>query len=348
MKVGVMLDSNVGPAGRPAPSREEVHAFHRRFLDCGRMLDGTAVDGVFVAERHGRTDCLSPAPLEQLAALAGATSRLRLGTYVLMPPLYPPLALLERLAVVDHLSGGRLVCGFGAGYHPGYAVVNGATMANRGAAFDAFLDEMERGWQQGGIWVDGQYVHLVPPAQRPRPPVWIGGTSAPAARRAARHGDAFAIGFTDRRVHGLIEEYRAACAERGRTPRLALIQSAWVHTGVDPRRECLTYLGATLAAEMALYQRHGQVRASGEITADRMLPYMYVGEPDEVVEHVRADVARFGVDEVILRVHVGIPPPEAVAGCLELIVDRIAPELNGRTDAAVGTESARHTDGGLR
>lgn len=327
MRVGVMLDTNVGAVGRAAPSRQEVTSFHRWSVDCGRMLDGTAVDGVFVAERHGRTDCFSPAPLEQLAALAGVTSRLRLGTYVLMPPLYPPLGLLERLAVVDHLSGGRLVCGFGAGYHPGYATVHGTTMAGRGTALDRFLDLLHHGWAHGSVRVDGQEVYLVPPAQHPRPPVWIGGISAAAVRRAARYGDAFAIGFTDRGVHDVIGGYRAACAERGTRPRLVLIQSAWVRAGVDARAECLSYLVPTLGPEMTLYQRHGQVRADGDITAERMLPYLYVGDPDEVVAHVRADVTRFGVDEVVLRVHIGVPPRDAVADCLGLIAERVAPAL---------------------
>lgn len=329
MKVGVMLDSNVGPVDRPAPTRTEITAHHRWFLECARMLDGTAVDGLYVAERHGRTDCFAPSPLDQLAALAGATSTVRLGTYVLMPPLHAPLALLERLAVIDHLSDGRLVCGVGAGFHPEYFAVHERPMSRRGAELDRLLGMLDS-WATGSVPVDGESHYVLPPKQQPRPPLWVGGTSTAAVRRAARFGDAFGIGFTDASLGALLDRYREECAAAGRRPRLVLIQSAWVRADGDAARaEVVDELGPTFGAEMTLYQSHGQVRARGEITAERMLPYLYAGDADEVVGRIARDVDRWGVDEVILRVHIGVPPREAVADCLERIATRVAPALAG-------------------
>ncbi len=322
-----MLDSNVGAVGRAAPERAEITAFHRWFLECARRLDGTAVDGLYVAERHGRTDCLSPAPLEQLAALAAVTSRCRIGSYVMMPPLYPAAALLERLAVIDHLSGGRLVWGVGAGFHPEYFALHERAMAGRGAELDRLLGLLD-GWAAGRVTTDATAHYVLPPMQQPRPPVWVGGTSRAAVRRAARFGDAFAIGFTDARVGELIEGYRRECAAVGRTPRLVLIQSAWVRDDDEQaRREMVRELGPTLGPEMALYQEHGQVRARGEIDVERMLPYMYVGTPDTVLDRVRRDAERWGIDELVLRVHIGIPPHDAVADCLDTLATRVVPHL---------------------
>jgi alkanesulfonate monooxygenase SsuD/methylene tetrahydromethanopterin reductase-like flavin-dependent oxidoreductase (luciferase family) len=157
--------------------------------------------------------------------------------------------------------------------------------------------------------------------------VWIGGTSDAAVRRAAQLGDAFAIGFTDRNADALVDTYRAECAKVGRTPRVVLIQSAWVREDVDAGEEVLRYLGPTLGPEMTLYQSHGQLRAAGEITVSRMLPYMYVGTSEEVVAKVRRDAARWDVEEVVLRVHIGIPPEDVVTECLRTISDVVAPEL---------------------
>lgn len=327
MRVGVMLDSNVGPVGRPAPTRAEITGFNQWFLECARMLDGTAVDGLYVAERHGRTDCLAPSPLDQLAALAGATHSARLGTYVLMPPLYPPLALLERLAVIDHLSNGRLVCGFGAGFHPEYFAVHERPMSSRGASLDQLLALMER-WPTGSIAVDGETHYVLPPMQQPRPPLWIGGTSRAAVRRAARYGDAFGIGFTDSTVGGLLQRYQQECARVERRPRLVLIQSAWVRDDGDAARaEAVSELGSTLGPEMRLYQEHGQLKARGDITVERMLPYMHVGDPAEVVERIQRDAAQWQIDELILRVHIGIPPRDAVTDCLDRIATHVVPGL---------------------
>lgn len=327
MRVSVMLDTNVGAIGRPSPTRGELTGYHSWFLECARLLDDTAVSGVFVAERHGRTDCYSPAPLEQLAALAAVTSTLRVGTYVLMPPLYPPLALLERLAVVDHLSGGRLVCGFGVGFHPTYFTVHEAARSERGRRMDTFLELLDRAWSGRRITVDDEEIYVLPPAQEPRPPVWIGGTSSPSVHRAARFGEAFAIGFTDRRVEHLIDEYRDACREQNREPSMVSIQSAWIRTGIDVEGEAVELFDGTLGPEMTMYQDHGQLRAAGEIDVERMMPYMYVGDPDTVVERVRRDVQRWDLDEIILRVHIGVAPRPAVQDCLELIADQIAPAL---------------------
>lgn len=331
MRVGVMLDTNVGAVGRAAPDRAEIAEFHRWFLDCARRLDGTAVDGLFVAERHGRTDCLSPAPLEQLAALAAATEHCRLGSYVMMPPLYPAAALLERLAVIDYFSGGRLVWGVGAGFHPEYFAVHERPMRGRGGELDRLLAQLDE-WAAGRFTSDGTEHYVLPPLQQPRPPVWVGGTSPAAVRRAARYGDAFAIGFTDAKVGELVEGYRRECAAVGRTPRLALIQSAWVRDdGEQAREEVVRELGPTFGPEMALYQEHGQVRARGEIDVERMLPYMYVGTPAEVCDRVRSDAQRWGIDDVVLRVHIGIPPRDAVTDCLDSLATHVVPQLAGPT-----------------
>ena len=327
MRIGVMLDTNVGPVGREQPSREEVTDFHSWFLSCGRMLDGTAVAGLFVPERHGRTDCFSPAPLDLLAALAGVTQEIDLGTYVIMPPLYPPLALLERLAVVDHLSEGRLICGVGVGFHPLYFDVHDKPAKGRGESLDRWLDLLEEGWTGGYTKTGKGEIYVLRPAQRPRPPIWIGGTSEKAVLRAARRGDAFCIGFADQRVSGLIETYRQECERVGRENRLVLLQSAWVRDEIDARAEAVEELGETLEPEMALYSEHGQLRAAGPITIERMLPYMYIGDSDEVIRRIRKDADRWGIDYVILRVHIGIPPKDAVTECLELISQKIAPAL---------------------
>ncbi len=327
MKIGIMLDTNVGPIGRPAPTRQDVADYHQWFLECGRALDDTAVTGLFLPERHGRTDCFSPAPLELIAALAGVTTTPQLGTYVLMPPLYPPIALLERLAVLDHLSNGRLVIGVGAGFHPGYFAVHDRPMSGRGAALDHFLDLMDQGWSTGTVTHQGEDHYLLPPRQDPRPQLWVGGASEPAVRRAARRGDAFGIGFTDQRIGRLLDVYHAECEQVGREPRRILIQSAWVREEGDPEREVLEHLGETLGPEMTLYQEHGQLEAGGTITAERMLPYMYVGGVDQTAERLARDAERFGVDEVVLRVHIGIPPREAVRACLDHIAHDLAPAL---------------------
>jgi alkanesulfonate monooxygenase SsuD/methylene tetrahydromethanopterin reductase-like flavin-dependent oxidoreductase (luciferase family) len=327
VKAGIMFDTNVGAVGRPAPTRRELTGYHSWFLEGARVVDRPPVDHIVVAERHARTDCLSPAPLEQLAALAAVTSHVRLGTYVLQPPLYPPAALLERLAVIDHLSGGRLICGVGAGFHPDYFRVQERPMAGRGAALEEFLRLYREDWPHGRV---GE-TYVPPPAQEPAPTLWVGGTSAPAVRRAARYADAFAIGFNDRELAGLIESYRAECDRVGTTPRLVLIKSVWVRGACgDAAAEAGALFADTFGPEMDLYRAHGQLHAAGEMHIERLLRHAYVGDAAEVLRRVDEDVRRWGVDELVMRVHIGIPPRDAVADCLTTLIDEVISPLASR------------------
>ena len=128
------------------------------------------------------------------------------------------------------------------------------------------------------------------------------------------------IGFTDQRIRHLLHVYHEEGEAVGREPRRVLIQSAWKCEDVDPKQEVLEHLGETLGPEMTLYQDDGQLDATGTITAEQVLPYLYVGGVEQATE-------RFQVEEVVLRVHIGFPPQDAVNACLDPFANDIAPAL---------------------
>lgn len=139
---------------------------------------------------------------EALTALtwaAASTSRVRIGLGVLVLPLRDPVYVAKVLATVDQLSGGRLLVGVGTGwaYREFEALGRGALFERRGAVADEALEVMRRCWQGGtfgwsGEWTSFKEIEFAPvPVQRPGPPVWVGGQSGPALRRAARFGDAW-------------------------------------------------------------------------------------------------------------------------------------------------------------
>lgn len=130
-----------------------------------------------------------------LAFVAGATSRIRLLTHVLVLPYRHPLVVAKQYGTLDHLTGGRLILGVGSGHlKPEFAVL-GADHARRGRVSDEYLGAIVAAWEQEVASFAGDTVAfrdvMVSPrvAQRPRPPIWVGGNSRAAVRRAARHGD---------------------------------------------------------------------------------------------------------------------------------------------------------------
>jgi probable F420-dependent oxidoreductase len=132
------------------------------------------------------------------AWLAGITQRLRLVLAVLVVPHRPAVLAAKQLATIDVLSGGRLTVGIGAGWLKAeFDAVVTTPFAERGAVTDEYVAAFKTLWTETKPRIAGRYMQydgllLEPkPAQKPHPPIWVGGESGPSLRRAARLGDAW-------------------------------------------------------------------------------------------------------------------------------------------------------------
>ena len=134
--------------------------------------------------------------LSVLNFLAGCTQRVRLGTYVLIIPYRHPVLTAKILATIDVLSGGRVILGAGAGWmEEEFQALGLDTFARRGAVTNEYLRLFKELWTSDKPDFQGEYYQvsdlgfLPKPVQKPHPPIWIGGHTEPALRRAARLGD---------------------------------------------------------------------------------------------------------------------------------------------------------------
>jgi len=149
--------------------------------------------GAWAAAEHGH--CFDQ--LTTLAFLAGCTSRLRLLTSVMVVPHRPPIATAKMLATIDVLSGGRLLLGVGAGWMKEEFALLGAPFAERGTVTDEYLEAFKALWTQPRPTYAGRHVNFADvifepkPIQKPHPPIWVGGESPAALRRAVKLGDAW-------------------------------------------------------------------------------------------------------------------------------------------------------------
>ena len=134
-------------------------------------------------------------PLVLLSAVSAATTRLRLLTSVLVAPYYPALVLANQAATLDVVSGGRLILGVGTGWNSEEFDAVGVPSRERGARTDDHLAAAKALWTQRPADFDGPFTTLraahlgVPPVTPGGPPVWVGGHSDAALRRALRFGD---------------------------------------------------------------------------------------------------------------------------------------------------------------
>lgn len=133
-------------------------------------------------------------PVVALTYCAAVTSRVRLGTGIIILPQRNPLVLAKELASLDRLSNGRLIVGVGVGYLEAEFRALGAPFEQRGAVADDYLAAMRAIWSQDKPAHKGPFVSFAniqahpQPAQRPHPPIVIGGRTAPAFRRAVAQG----------------------------------------------------------------------------------------------------------------------------------------------------------------
>lgn len=161
--------------------------------ELGRAAEAAGWDGLSIWDSLGvGMDAVAPDPFVALAAVAAATTRLRLILCVAVLSRRRPQLVAQSAATLDRLCGGRLVLGVGAGGDPGdlSPFGEGAPMTELVARTDAAIAVIEpwlRGEPAGATGEDAEPVVVCPPpVQRPRPPIWFGGMRPAAMRRAAR------------------------------------------------------------------------------------------------------------------------------------------------------------------
>ena len=182
-------------------------------------------------------------PVVSLAFVAGVTSRIRLGTSVLVMPYYTPVMLAKQLATLDRVSGGRLDVGLGIGWSRDEFDAVGVPFEKRGQRADEFLACLKAIWNEEPVEFHGEF-YRVPrafvrprPLQTPHPPITIGGYGMAAVRRAIAFGDGFNGGNVPfDRVAPLVQAVREGAERAGRDPsRFQIVCRGTFHPYDAPR-----------------------------------------------------------------------------------------------------------------
>ncbi|MBP7692430.1 MAG: LLM class flavin-dependent oxidoreductase [Anaerolineales bacterium] len=295
-------------------------------------------DSVWLEEHHSIRNHYWPSPLLALAGFATRTTRLRLGTDIIVLPFYHPVRAAEDAALLDVISNGRVILGAAIGYRPPEFELYGVALDDRGARYVEMLKIMRALWTEDSVDFAGRF-YTVKGAIEPRParpiPLWLGGWGELGLKRAAQLGEAWVPGPTANLEKLLTaqRQYRTQLLAAGKDPaavptpltREVVIaetrEQAWElaekYVMVNYRDE----YGGGWQHPLIGSQDQTPVNQLSALTTDRFI----IGNPADCVQAIQRFVQAFGVDHLICRLYFPGMPHAHIMRELELLSREVFP-----------------------
>jgi alkanesulfonate monooxygenase SsuD/methylene tetrahydromethanopterin reductase-like flavin-dependent oxidoreductase (luciferase family) len=228
LKIGLGLFTGQVPPGSERTFRQE----YSELLDLARLAEAQGFDSVWVSEHHGAADGYLPSLTVMLAALAAVTERVELGMGVALAPFQHPLRFAEDCAVVDQISGGRLIVGLAPGWRLEEFRSFGVPIQERVRRTVELVRICRLAWSEARFSFEGRIDSYDRVAVTPKPahplPVLMGGFVEAAAARAGRLADGFLASRNSLERFGqLVDAFDAGARAAGRDP--AGLQIGFLH-----------------------------------------------------------------------------------------------------------------------
>jgi probable F420-dependent oxidoreductase len=316
--------------------------FYREALAEVVLGEELGFDSVWMEEHHGIKDHYWPSPLIVLAGFAASTSKIGLGTDVVVLPFHYPVKAAEDAAMVDVISNGRLTLGVAIGYRPDELALFGVVPETRGARFVEQVAIMRRLWTEDEVTFEGKFFNLQNARLEPKPvqsggiPIWLGAWGPLGMRRAATIADAWLPGPTAKldKLLSARDQYHAELRKAGKDP---------ASVPAPLTREVI--VAATEARARELAERHlminykneygggswnhpligntdsARVDVLDEIGRDRFI----VGTPEQCIAKIQHFRETVGVDHLICRLFFPGMPHEHIMEELRLLAKEVMP-----------------------
>ena len=323
---------------------ESLPAAHQDMLEQATLADALGFDSVWIAEQHFSPERQCPSPFLIGTAVAMRTQRTKIGVYTTMTFAHP-IRIAEDAAVLDVLSGGRLILCAGTGYRPEEFAAYGVPAKGKRARVQESLEILSQAWTEAPVAYQGnhftipnqmpdaeaadvpEHIAVFPkPSQRPIP-VWMAAFGNVGVRQAARLGLPLYTSPLER-MSQLVERdhlYRTTLQEAGQTQSLfPLLRSVYV---TDSAAQARADTEAGLMAQSRRYQRWrpqaGLTELFDELTADRFI----IGD----VAHCKAEIERYmtelGTNYIVCRMNLpGLSHAKVVAS-MQLFAKEVMPHF---------------------
>jgi probable F420-dependent oxidoreductase len=329
------------------PNAEHIDSRYQEVLAEAEAAEAAGFDSFLITEHHQVPDGYCPAPLVLSTAVAARTSRIRVGSAIIILPLYHPLRVAEETAVLDAISQGRLILGVGAGYVAPEFDAYGIPMEQRSSRMEEGIEIIKRAWTENGFSYSGrrfsiENVTISPkPVQKPRPPIWAAAWSESGFSRAARLADAWCVDLINSysTVSTWADRYRELCTQAGTKPYIAALREAWV--GPTTEQAVQDYGQHLMSSHRYYYSVGGYNPAvepwmasvqspDSDVTLDLLKKDRFImGSPDECVDQIKRFNEMAGVDYLILRFrHPSGPEHAKVLEAIKLFGSEVIPRFS--------------------
>lgn len=313
--------------------------FYADFVEEVLYGEELGFDSVWLEEHHSVKNHYWPSPLVALAGVATRTSRIMLGTDIVVLPFYHPVRIAEDIAMLDGMSGGRFILGAAIGYRPEEFTLYGVPLEKRGANYAESITLMRHLWREESVTFQGKYYQVENAKIEPRPlqppQIWLGGWGPLMLQRAATLGDAWIPGPTAG-LDKLLEakaQYMDYLKEAGKDPQTVptpLTREVVIADTDEKAREMAErFLMINYRDEYGGGWKHPLIRKEDgvpvnqldELGKDRFI----IGSPDTCLRQIQRFVDTFCVDHLICRLYFPGIPHDFIMDELELLGKEIIP-----------------------
>jgi alkanesulfonate monooxygenase SsuD/methylene tetrahydromethanopterin reductase-like flavin-dependent oxidoreductase (luciferase family) len=341
MKFGIGYFSLQSPPFNPRPHKE----LYSEMLDEISVAEQMGFESAWLTEHHFLKDGYCPSSLVTAAAIAARTKNIRIGTGVLLMPLHNPVRVAEDAAVVDLISGGRLILGLGLGYRPEEFAGFGRTLRERKGRMEESIEILNKSWADEPFGHKGKYYNIEDTNVTPKPvqrpiPIWIGAFTEPAIRRAAMIGAPLyvpAIGIIPI-VKSLFDLHDSLLREYGRNPddfEKPVVRETYISDEDSDKiwekiKENVTYTAKGYASWGSMVDRAGNLLSdpNDPILYDLAREQSIIGSPEECIETIKRYQNMVRVNNLICRFKFpGISHEEAMRS-MKLFTEKVLPAVS--------------------
>ncbi len=317
----------------PAQSGRSIPQFYTELIEQARQSEELGFDSFWIAEHHFHEYGAVPRPAILLAAMAGVTHRIKLGSAVIVLPFDHPLRIAEDLAMVDILSNGRLIVGVGSGYLQHEFEGFNLSPSHKRELFDESLQILQLAWTGKKFSFHGKHYQVndvalnVVPLQNPSPEIAIAvlrNESAPFV--GAKKFPMMTIPYaTTERLDELgetVTAFRSAFAKSGGTMELARtyfgLHTYCATTTEQARHECRQWMDRYVQTRLYAKQRSFDTLIEKNLIA--------CGDPEEVLRVARL-YSSAGLTDFLAITNFGGMPAENVVSSMALLARHVLPKL---------------------